>query len=311
MVKNMILFILISFVFFPCSDGLCNILLLDRDDLSSGITVCSLREEHDAWNVKGWVTPSVAHFKCGFFSPIDDGADSFSYDRDEKRVLGPFQVLGKKRLIGVVTLFLFLLALLLVWWNRKLLLARRETEHVLLQLQHIQMQLKEKNVMLENLAKTDSLTGVYSRGKLEEILGYEIARSRRYHTPFGIVILDIDHFTRITESYGCQRGATYLQEIADLLLHNIRRVDVVGRWKGDVFLIVCPNGTVDGLFRLSEHLRALIEKKKFMAIGHGTASFGFALFEEDDELTTLIARADRGMCRAKSFGKNRVGMAEI
>lgn len=166
--------------------------------------------------------------------------------------------------------------------------------------------LSRLNRELARLSVTDRLTGIYNRMKLDEALAAEIQRCRRYDQALAIVLLDIDHFKRINDTYGHQAGDRALIDIARLLSAGSRETDVVGRWGGEEFMIVLPHTDLAGASRLAEKMRTTIAAHEFSGIGQQTASFGVAAYRIDDQPNDLVARADAALYEAKHAGRNRV-----
>jgi diguanylate cyclase (GGDEF)-like protein len=162
------------------------------------------------------------------------------------------------------------------------------------------------NQRLKELAVTDSLTQLYNRFKLDGSLKNEIDRTNRFSHLFGIIILDIDHFKMTNDTYGHNVGDTVLQEFASILKNNTRKTDIVGRWGGEEFLIICPEIDEKGLVKLAENLRTQIEEHDFLEVGSKTASFGLTMYREKDTSQTIVARADEALYRAKANGRNRI-----
>lgn len=159
---------------------------------------------------------------------------------------------------------------------------------------------------IEELSITDRLTGLYNRLKLDELLSLHINTAHRHKTPFSTIMLDIDKFKSVNDTYGHQVGDTLLQEIATVLKTNLRLEDSVGRWGGEEFLILLPNTTQEGAVLLAEKLRTAIEHTAFSTVGKRTASFGVASYIEADDTKTIVGRADEALYRAKEKGRNRV-----
>jgi diguanylate cyclase (GGDEF)-like protein/PAS domain S-box-containing protein len=159
---------------------------------------------------------------------------------------------------------------------------------------------------VEELAIYDYLTKLYNRSKLDEELSNEILRAARYKTPLCVILLDIDHFKNVNDSYGHQMGDSVLKQIAQLLKKNTRKVDILGRWGGEEFLIVIPSTSIEGGVQLAEKLRAGIESHAFDSIGTQTASFGVTEYHDGDTLEGLIRHVDEALYRAKTNGRNRV-----
>lgn len=172
--------------------------------------------------------------------------------------------------------------------------------------QQILEQTKLANEMLKKLASKDYLTGLHNRLKLDEALDYQLKHANRYGNIFGIIMIDIDFFKQVNDEHGHQAGDTILCEFADLLTKNSRETDIVGRWGGEEFLVIAENVNKDSLSVLAEKLRASIEKNAFPIIKKMTASFGTTMYQSDDKMHKLVARADEALYQAKKSGRNCV-----
>jgi len=159
---------------------------------------------------------------------------------------------------------------------------------------------------IEELSITDRLTGLYNRLKLDEVLSLHVSLALRHQNVFSTIILDIDKFKSVNDTYGHQVGDTLLQEIAKVLKNNVRLEDIIGRWGGEEFLIVLPNTTHDGAMLLAEKLRKAIEQTAFSTVGTRTSSFGVASYVQGDDTKTIVGRADEALYRAKESGRNKV-----
>lgn len=169
--------------------------------------------------------------------------------------------------------------------------------------------LRTLNRKLAKLAITDSLTGLYNRLKLEEVLDYEALRAARSGQPFSVVLIDVDNFKQVNDQHGHQTGDRLLIEVSGILRASTRATDFAGRWGGEEFLIVCPATDADGARQLSENLRQAIEKHRFPVIERKTASFGVACFRQGDTVSEIVSRADAALYAAKAGGRNRVETA--
>lgn len=158
----------------------------------------------------------------------------------------------------------------------------------------------------EELAITDRLTGLYNRLKLDEVLNYEIAQTRRYETPLSIIIIDIDHFKSVNDTYGHQTGDMVLKEAAQILRSCSRASDTSGRWGGEEFLIILPNTNLSGALEAAEKIRTAIENHSFSVVGQKTASFGVSEVLANENEDSFIERADQALYRAKTGGRNQV-----
>ena len=159
---------------------------------------------------------------------------------------------------------------------------------------------------VELLSITDRLTSMYNRLKLDETFIYELKMSKRYKTDFSIIIIDIDNFKTINDTYGHNTGDIILKHIATILKENTRDTDTVGRWGGDEFLLICPKTTLTAAIKLAEKIRKTIEETRFPTIKHTTLSLGIANYKNNDTQIDMINRADKELYLAKSKGKNKV-----
>ena len=151
------------------------------------------------------------------------------------------------------------------------------------------------------------LTQLYNRLKLDEALVNETNRARRYKHDFSVVILDIDHFKTINDTYGHQSGDAALIQVAEILKQCARETDIVGRWGGEEFLIILPETPAAKAYAFAEKLRHLISSCALPTVGHLTASIGVAHFNpETDTPTNLLERADKALYEAKHSGRNKV-----
>ncbi|MCP1727761.1 diguanylate cyclase (GGDEF)-like protein [Natronospira proteinivora] len=150
-------------------------------------------------------------------------------------------------------------------------------------------------------ARTDSLTGLANRASIESELAVEIQRSERYGHPLSVILMDLDHFKRINDHHGHLAGDEVLQKVAKTLTKRARRVDTVGRWGGEEFVIICRDTELKDATQLAESLREDIGDQCAC-----TASFGVVDYQADDTLHNLFHRADEALYVAKSNGRNQV-----
>ncbi|TLP36187.1 GGDEF domain-containing protein [Arcobacter arenosus] len=157
------------------------------------------------------------------------------------------------------------------------------------------------------LSITDKLTGVFNRLKLDEALNDEFNRSSRFKSNFGVIIIDIDYFKKINDTFGHLVGDQVLIEFAKILETNIRKIDVLGRWGGEEFMIICPETNFQGTIKVAQSLREIISEYEFLTVNKINASFGVSAYNKDDEnIDKIIARADSALYKAKVNGRNRV-----
>ena len=190
--------------------------------------------------------------------------------------------------------------------------ARQMAEHaqaqataLLGELRQAQTLLLEKNQALEHLSATDSLTGLSNRLRLDKALDQDLARCARKPMPLSVIMLDVDRFKSINDRHGHQIGDRVLITVARVLEHNIRKSDLVGRWGGEEFLLVC-NSTLEDATGLAEKLRLALQLRAVSAVGTVTASFGVSSYRPGDTSETLVGRADAALYQAKAAGRNQV-----
>jgi len=166
--------------------------------------------------------------------------------------------------------------------------------------------LKTKNVELEYLSQTDPLTGVYNRLKTDALLDQEFERSRRYNRHLSVVMFDLDFFKQVNDTFGHQTGDRVLVAASALVQASIRKHDVVGRWGGEEFLILCPETDLQGAEHLAENLRQQMGALDLGEVGTITASFGIAQLGRTEDVKRLIGYADNALYEAKQKGRNQV-----
>lgn len=174
------------------------------------------------------------------------------------------------------------------------------------------VRLADASHKLELAANTDSLTGVWNRGYAVQRLSEELERARRLGHGLGVILIDIDFFKRINDTFGHAAGDDALRQLATQLERSVRAYDVVCRMGGEEFLVIAPDIDHDGLVALAERMRIDVESSAFPAADDGTmtVSAGVAWAESaaDETVDDLIARADGAMYDAKLAGRNRVAV---
>lgn len=172
-----------------------------------------------------------------------------------------------------------------------------------------QRSLQQINVMLEQQATTDSLTGLRNRQFLDKQLGQEISRGERYQTPMAFVMFDIDHFKAINDRFGHLAGDEVLKALGAIVEKAIRNLDVLARWGGEEFVVLLPGSTFEPAMQTAEKLRRLIETHPFAINETITCSFGVSQYRPGDTPEMITNRADDALYAAKAAGRNVV-MAE-
>jgi diguanylate cyclase (GGDEF)-like protein len=197
-------------------------------------------------------------------------------------------------IIAGITILIFMFLIILIEKNLNKLVLSYEDE------------IKKYTGDLEKLSRTDPLTKLNNRLMLDSTFARAIELARRYDNMFSIILLDVDYFKHVNDRFGHQLGDTILQEFSAILSKNTRAVDVVGRWGGEEFLIICPESNLEGTMNLANNLRQKITGHEFPTVGLVTSSFGVACFKKGDTKESMVERADKALYLAKSNGRNRV-----
>jgi diguanylate cyclase (GGDEF)-like protein len=148
----------------------------------------------------------------------------------------------------------------------------------------------------------DPLTGIYRKNYLND-LGQKILQNKE---KFALVVLDLDDFKKINDTYGHQVGDSVLKEFVNLVKKQIRKEDIFARWGGEEFLLLMRNATPQEVQHRIESIREQIDEYIFDVVEHITCSFGIACSQEDDDMDSLLYRADKALYEAKASGKNKV-----
>ncbi len=166
------------------------------------------------------------------------------------------------------------------------------------------------NLNLTNLAILDPLTQVYNRRKIFEEAKKEIERSKRYKGNFSMLIIDLDNFKKINDTYGHQAGDTVLKQTIDIIKSKLRKFDSIGRYGGEEFLIILPETDLESAKKVAEKIRKAICSHEYDigdTILHVTASIGVSsLGYHGETFEDLLKAADFSLYRAKETGKNKI-----
>jgi diguanylate cyclase (GGDEF)-like protein/hemerythrin-like metal-binding protein/PAS domain S-box-containing protein len=167
---------------------------------------------------------------------------------------------------------------------------------------------KRFEAALEQQASIDPLTGALNRMRMEERINLELLRSERHGHKLSLVLVDLDHFKLVNDTWGHAAGDLVLGGFGDIVRDCLRLTDFFGRWGGEEFLILLPDTGPSGADRVAERLRAAIEAFSFPGGIRVTASLGVAGRRPGESFAPLLARADKAMYRAKQSGRNRVAI---
>ncbi|PIP78243.1 MAG: hypothetical protein COW84_12180 [Gammaproteobacteria bacterium CG22_combo_CG10-13_8_21_14_all_40_8] len=166
---------------------------------------------------------------------------------------------------------------------------------------------------LQHMSMTDELTQIANRRALSKSLQYFFNKLKRYQQPFGIVMLDIDHFKKINDQYGHGIGDQVLIELSQLLTSIIRDSDEVGRWGGEEFVILLSHLSQEHLIVVAEKIRHVTEKMKILLGRESisiTISQGVFFVDKMESANNIFKKIDNALYQAKNEGRNRTVIAE-
>ncbi len=186
-------------------------------------------------------------------------------------------------------------------------LAKLEQLH--LEIERKQNELLSINATLVELAVTDKLTGLKNRRFFQEKLEEQLAIFDETAQLFSLLILDIDHFKKVNDTYGHQVGDEVLAQLARILNAHARQDDVVARYGGEEFVIILPETDVDTSRTIAEQIRQVVEQAVWQT-GKVTISIGIATVTEEDTDATILKKADQALYVSKENGRNRVSTFE-
>ena len=170
---------------------------------------------------------------------------------------------------------------------------------------------------LEQIAIKDPLTKIYNRRFFIEVAEKELERDKRKGSPLSVIILDIDHYKKVNDSYGHLIGDQVLINLANLCLNNIRNMDIFARFGGDEFVILMPDTDKKMASETADRLRVLVAEKPMAASDKSevpiTISLGISDWNSEIpiEINELLDQADQALYQAKQAGRNRVKVWRI
>ncbi len=230
-----------------------------------------------------------------------------------------------------VAVLSLLLASLLLRWRLRILhqreqLLRQQVAEKTVELQqqtdHLRAVDKDRTTLLEQIkiqaqefelqARRDTLTGLANRRAFDEALARECARARRAQLPLCLVLLDIDHFKRVNDTYSHGVGDEVLKLVAAVICQHCRTDDTVARWGGEEFAILLPNTTEQHAAEICERIRMAVADIDCSLISpelHITASMGIAGYAGESQHDKLLSRSDSALYEAKQSGRNRIQVA--
>lgn len=240
--------------------------------------------------------PLIAIGIAGLFWCIDSYLDVFLFHSSDSFTNSLFTSDPNElwmRLSVVITLVLFSLY-------------AKKSEEITLSLKNKIDSIDDATDELEYLETIDSLTLLFNKRKLYELLEYEMEKEKRYKAGLSIIFCRIDNYSKINQTHSQPEINNLLRNIALQLVKSLRTSDIVSRWGEDEFLVLIPNKTADETKNIAEKIRNVIEHYDFDNTGKITASFGVTQFIEDDNKVTIVTRANDAVNKAQEKGQNCV-----
>ncbi len=236
-------------------------------------------------------------------SIIQKNLDAMNADTKNKLAEPWLQVTYKKELEWKTMAYIFLpvsiLIIIVSLYTRRLTSVNRR-------LSDATTQLTDSNKALEKLSETDHLTGSYNRKYTDRVITQEVARTNRYQTPLSLIIIDLDDFKRINDTYGHLVGDEILKIATRWTQLSIREADTFGRWGGEEFVLICPNTNLNEAEQLAEKVRHGVSSLSFPHQINQTISLGVAQYQAGEPVDDWLSRADKALYKAKHQGKNCV-----
>lgn len=158
---------------------------------------------------------------------------------------------------------------------------------------------------IEKMSITDPLTGLNNRRRFDALLDYEVSRCKRYNSTFSLIMLDIDYFKKINDTYGHHTGDIVLVHLSTILSQNARLTDHLCRWGGEEFIIILSDTDSAGALLFAEKLRKVIENYNFPTASKVTISLGVTQYAKKETQESICSRVDNALYKAKKNGRNR------
>lgn len=248
-----------------------------------------------------WYWPLVGVAGGVLFGVIDATVDIYFFYPDETLIHTLFSPTSLEIWLRSFVLFLMVLFGVYVSFSMNRIVRVRN------ELQNKEELLKEEVLAKEELANRDPLTGIYNRRKLFTYLKEHMEEARRYDFPLTVLMLDLDFFKKVNDTYGHNEGDQILSKFCQLVSKQIRKSDLFARFGGEEFAIAAVYTTPVQAQALAEKVRKTVEKR-LSTHGLGvTVSIGVAEFQKDDTMDDLFHRADESLYAAKNNGRNCVG----
>lgn len=210
--------------------------------------------------------------------------------------------------IIIFVLLIIIVFIFLYYKNETLKNELKLKERFTNKLSNLNKILELKNQKLKFISESDTLTKIANRRKLDKVLEIEINRTKRNNLDLSIILIDIDLFKNINDSFGHKIGDVVLVELSTLLKTNLRKYDFIGRWGGEEFLIICPQSDLEQTIHLAIKLNNLVRNYDFQSLidNNLTISCGIAQYKDKMSIDTLIIKADKQLYLAKESGRDQV-----
>lgn len=263
------------------------------------------------WVLENKIPPQLSH-------PQFDNITIFEVQTGSGQPLGKHQFhLHKVEFIGqalstadwYLAIMMFWLGIILCFLAYRIIklkdevVIQRKRESELLEINEL---LDTRSKALEIKAKTDPLTGAFNRLGIEEAISLGLQEWRKYHKPLSLVMIDIDHFKQVNDIHGHDIGDLVLSNLSNIIQQHIRAQDLLARWGGEEFVLVCRDTDIESAHALADKLRELIAKQTLHNNINITASFGVATLKTQENLEQLFKAADTALYKAKAAGRNTV-----
>ncbi|MEA3383668.1 MAG: diguanylate cyclase [Campylobacterota bacterium] len=170
----------------------------------------------------------------------------------------------------------------------------------------IQLMAIRDDITDKEKAKYDSLTNIFTRGEFDKKFAILIEEAKHNNTELSIIVVDADHFKKVNDTYGHQKGDEVLVDIAKVLTNNIRGNDICARWGGEEFVVLLPGSSIEVAKKIANRMRENISSYIKIDNQAQTCSFGISSLQENDTENTLFKKADEALYNAKSNGRDRV-----
>ncbi len=164
----------------------------------------------------------------------------------------------------------------------------------------------EAHIKLLYLSFHDQLTGLYNRAFLDIKTNEEKEKIKHYQVPISMLVLDIDQFKKVNDTFGHLKGDEVLKSVARIISSSLRSSDIAARYGGDEFFVLMPDTSIDKAVLVAERIRANTENSLCLADGKITVSIGASEYMREEALEDWFKRADRALYEAKNSGKNKV-----